>query len=250
VGELGLVNGYKVVGVTAVVLALVAIVVIADVVSKNSARNSGNMNVTRVDFESLVRLQMREFFNGWNFVVVEHSDVLAKNLQKVLRDENINASVSRVNVLDIVNLSSVKPQMVVFNLLDGEVLEEVKSPETADILRRLVREGVYVFFVTNDSNVIREISTLFDPPLSHPTSSEATITKVYRSGKQELLVVGTLFAVGRTYKNVDGRFIPFDGSVSILLDKPTTMDEAMQRLANELMKSIIAGENSLYRRWR
>lgn len=237
---------YRLLGIAAI--ALVGVVVVLAAIGAATKNRENAYTVRSEDFETLIRSQMKEFYNGWIIVVVERGDALTRGFQKVLAEENISATFSRVDTLSMVNFSSVKPQMVVFNLADREVLEEVNSPETADILRRLVREGVYVFFVANDSNVIREISTLFDPPLSYPTSSEATITKVYRSGKQELLVVGTLFAVGRTYRNVDGRLIPVDGSAAILLDKPTTMDEAMQRLAHELMKSIVAGENDLYRR--
>jgi len=235
---------YKLLGIAAIVL-IGAVVVLAAI--GVATKNRENTYTARVDFEALIRSQMKEFYDGWIIVVVERGDALTKGFQGVLAEENISATVLRSGIPISIDKLSKKPQMVVFNLLDGEVLNEVYS--SIDTICRLVREGVYVFFVTNDSNAIREISTLFDPPLSYPTSSEVAIAKVYRGGKQELLVVGTLFAVGRTYRNVDGRLIPVDGSAAILLDKPTTMDEAMQRLAHELMKSIVFGENSLYRRW-
>jgi len=249
-GELGLVNGYKVVGVIAIALALVAIVILTNIAIKNS-ENSGNMNVTRVDLRSAVRSRVREFFNGWNFVVVEHSDVLAKNLQKVFIDENISASVSRVDILELVNYSSKKPHIVILNLLDREVLDEVNSSRTISTIHRLMLEGSYVLFITNDSNIIRGIAKLFDPPLSYPSSSSSkiTITKQYSDGRKELVVADTLFVVGRTYKNIDGRLVPFGVGATILIDNTTTIDEALQRLAREMLESIVAGENNLYRRW-
>jgi len=237
---------YRLLGIAAIALVGVVVVLVAIGVA---TKNRENTYTARVDFETLIRSQMKELYDGWIIVVVERGDALTKGFQRVLAEENISATVLRSGIPISIDKLSKKPQMIVFNLLDGEVLEEVKSPGTADTLRRLVREGVYVFFVANDSNVIREISTLFDPSLSYSTSSEATITKAYSGGKQELLVVGTLFAVGRTYRNVDGKLVPVDGGTTILLDKPTTTDEAVQRLAHELMKSIVAGENSLHRRW-
>jgi len=235
---------YRLVGIAAITLIGVVIVLAAVGAAMKSRENT---YTTRSDFEALIRSQMKEFYNGWIIVVVERGDELTRGFQRVLTDENISATVSRVDALDMVDFSSMRPQIVVFNLLDREVLNEVYS--SISTIRRLMLEGSYVLFVANDSDVIREIANLFDPPLDYPSSSEVTITKAYSNGRKELVVADTLFAVGRTYKNVSGRLVPFGVGASILIDNSTTTDEAMQQLASGILKSIVAGENDLYRRW-
>jgi len=236
---------YRLVGIAAI--ALVSVVVVLAAIGATTKNREDAYTVRSEDFETLIRSQMKEFYNGWIIVVVERSDALTRGFQRVLTDENISATVSRVDVLDMVNFSSMKPQIVVFNLLDSEVLNEVYS--SISTISRLMLEGGYVLFVANDSDVIREIANLFDPPLDYPSSSEVTITKAYSSGRKELVVADTLFVVGRTYKNVSGRLVPFGVGATVLIDSPITADEAMIQLASGILKSIVAGENNLYRRW-
>jgi len=236
---------YKLLGIAAIVL--VGVVVVLAAIGAAAKNREDAYTVRSEDFEALIRSQMKEFYNGWIIVVVERGDVLAKGFQSVLAEENISATVSRVDVLDMVNLASMRPQIVVFNLLDREVLNGVYS--SIDTIRRLMLEGSYVLFVANESGAIREIAGLFDPPLHYPTSSKVTLTKLHSNGRVELMVEDTLFAVGRTYKNVSERLIPFGAGATVLIDSSTTADEAMRQLASEILKSIVAGENNLYRRW-
>jgi len=237
---------HRLLGIAAV--ALVGVVVILAAFGAATKNREDAYTVRSEDFETLIRSQMKEFYNGWTIVVVERGDALTRGFQSVLAEENINATVSRVDVLDMVNLASMRPQIVVFNLLDREVLNEVYS--SISTISRLMLEGGYVLFAANDSDVIREIAGLFDPPLEYPTSSEVAITKAYSNGRAELVMADTLFAAGRTYKNVSGRLVPFGAGATVLIDSSITAGEAMIQLASGILKSIVAGENNLYRRWR
>lgn len=170
--------------------------------------------------------------------MVEHGDILFRNLRKIFIDENISASILKYqNISILMNNLSQKPQAVILNLLDTEVLEELStSSQAISFLHSLSLNGTYVLFATNDQSTIKWVSGLFDPPLSYPSSPKATATKVSRDGKTETIVWDTqMYVTGRKYISIGGRVVPTGVMASIIIEDPGNVVEAIQKALRQTL---------------
>ncbi|GBF09932.1 hypothetical protein apy_16570 [Aeropyrum pernix] len=200
-------------------------------------------DIPESDIEAGIDLQL---LNKWGFIVVErNSDVVSKNLQKILTYKNINVSVTRYgSVAKLAGGELRKPSIVILNLLDKEVLKEINSSaRNIDVLRELARGGNYILFVADESGAIHSISDLFNPPLSYPSESKVTITKQYKDGRTEIILQDLLIVVGRTYRNIDGRLVPINFMSTVHIDDFNNMDDAIQEALLNILTLIIQAES-------
>ena len=185
------------------------------------------------------------FFNGWTFAVVEHDEIVTKNLEEVLSSGNTSTSVVKYDSLSMLNNTvPQKPLVVIVNLLDTNILEEWSTTnETIDTARKLMLGGSYVLFVTNDSSTLQRISKSFNPPLSVP-SSKSTMTKEYKNGRTEEAIMQNLLVItGRTYKNIDGRLVPIGAGATVHIEGSS--DNMMQKALQNALMAIMDDENNL-----
>ena len=228
-----------------IVLIVIGLAIIGGLVYSYAIASKENNAIPESDIEAGIDLQL---LNKWGFIVVEHnSDVLSKNLQKILTYKNINVSATRYGSVAILAGSELrKPSIVILNLLDKEVLKEINSSaRNIDVLRELARGGNYILFVADESRAIQSISKLFDPPLSYPSESKVTITKQYKDGRTEIILQDLLIVVCRTYRNIDGRLVPINFMSTVQIDNFNNMDDAIQKALLNTLMLIVKAENNL-----
>ena len=219
-----------------VLLALIGIVLVSVVAGSYAFRGNDDVGVNS-------ELQLKKILNGWSFMVIEDNGMLVRDLHKVLARDNLRVSILKYNTLNDMVIDR-RPQVVIVNLLDRNVLSELYSSNaTISILSKLMLRGSYVLFVTNDSNTLQRISKMFNPPLSVPPS-KITMTKEYKDGKKETIVQNLLIITGRTYKNINGRLVPIEIGVTVSLeDSNSNIDSIIQKALHNALISIVDDEN-------